>query len=83
MILLPTKNSALKTKSLYNTLKASPIGDTLGLGQGELDMKGKTVAGVTKGTWYEPNTIVILYTLYLFAEHMDPQQCSTSLERDS
>lgn len=64
-----TRKNALT--SLYNTMKASPIGEPWGLGQGELEFKGKTIIGITKGMWYEPNPIVILYTLYLFAEHMD------------
>ncbi len=63
-----TRKNALS--SLYNTLKESPIGKPWGLGQGELELKGKTVVSLTKGTWFEPNPIVILYTLYLFAEHM-------------
>lgn len=64
-----TRKNALA--SLYNTLKTSPIGKAIGLGQGICDGKGKTITSVTKGTWFDPSAIVILYTLYLFAEHME------------
>ena len=64
-----TRKNALA--SLYNTLKTSPIGESWGLGQGKLEMKGKTITSLTKGYWVEPNSIVLLYALYCFAEHMD------------
>ena len=34
-------------------------------------MKGKQVVSITRTGWLEPEPIVILYTLYMFAEKMD------------
>ena len=62
-----TRKNALA--SLKDTLKSSPIGWLLG--QGELEMKGKQVVSITRTGWLEPEPIVILYTLYMFAEKMD------------
>ncbi len=62
-----TKRNALS--SLKNTIKSSPIGWLLG--QGECEMKGKVVTSITRTGWAEPDALVILYTLYLFAEHND------------
>ncbi len=62
-----TRKNALT--SLKDTLRSSPIGWLLG--QGELETKGKQILSVTKIGWAEPDPIVILYTLYIFAEKMD------------
>ena len=62
-----TRQNALR--SLKNTLAASPIGETLG--QGQCEMKGRQVISLTRTGWQDPDPIVILYTLYLFAEKSD------------
>ncbi len=62
-----TKKNALA--SLKETLKTSPIG--WGLGQGDLEMKGKTITSITKYGWKNPDPIVILYSLYKFSENSD------------
>lgn len=64
---LTVKKNALS--SLKETLRLSPIGWLLL--QGECETKGKTIRSITRGRWYEPDPIVILYILYLFAEHME------------
>lgn len=62
-----TKKNALS--SLKDTLKSSPIGQTLG--QGICEMKGKQVVSLTRTVWADPEPVVILYALYLFAEKSD------------
>ena len=62
-----TKKNALS--ALKETIKSSPIGWLLG--QGTCEMKGKTIVSITKEGWMEPEPLVILYALYLFAEHFD------------
>ena len=62
-----TRRNALS--SLKDTIKSSPIGRLLG--QGKCEMKGKQVISITKTGWQEPEPLVILYCLYLFAEHSD------------
>lgn len=61
------KKNALS--SLKEIIRLSPIGEMLG--QGECEMKGRTVAAITRNGWAEPDPLVVLYTLYLFAEHSD------------
>lgn len=61
------KKNALS--SLKETLRLSPIGWLLL--QGECEIKGKTISAITKGSWYDAEPIVILYSLYLFAEKSD------------
>ena len=61
------KKNALS--SLKETLRLSPIGWLLQ--QGDCETKGKTITSISRGRWYEADPIVILYTLYLFAEHME------------
>ena len=61
------KKNALS--SLKETLRLSPIGWLLL--QGECEVKGKAVATITKGSWYDAEPIVILYSLYKFAERME------------
>lgn len=61
------KKNALS--SLKETLRLSPIGWLLL--QGDCDMKGKSISAITKGSWYDVEPLVILYSLYLFAEKMD------------
>ena len=62
-----TKKNALS--ALKDTIKSSPIGWLLG--QGECEMKGKQVVSIRRSGWQEPEPLVILYCLYLFAEHSD------------
>lgn len=62
-----TRRNALN--ALKGTFRSSPIGEMLG--QGECEMKGRTVAAITRKGWAEPDPLVVLYTLYLFAEHSD------------
>jgi len=64
---LTVKKNALS--SLKETLRLSPVGWLLG--QGECEMKGKQVVSIKKVGWKEPEPLVILYCLYLFAEHSD------------
>ena len=61
------KKNALS--SLKETIRLSPIGGLLG--QGKCEMKGKVVTSITRTGWFEPEPLVMLYTLYLFAEHSD------------
>ncbi len=61
------KKNALS--SLKETLRLSPIGWLLL--QGECEVKGKTVSAVTKGNWYDADPLVILYSLYRFAEQLE------------
>ena len=61
------KESAIS--SLKETIKASPIG--WGLGLGDCEMKGKSVITVTRGRWTSPEPLAILYSLYIFAEKSD------------
>ncbi len=63
------KKSAVS--SLKETFKASPLGEEYLMAMTSFELKGKTILSLTKHTWLEPDPIVILYTLYLFAEHMD------------
>lgn len=62
-----TRSNALA--ALKDTMKASPVGWLLG--QGDCEMKGKSVISITRNGWMEPEPMVMLYTLYLFAEHSD------------
>jgi phosphoadenosine phosphosulfate reductase len=55
--------------SLKETFRYSPIGSELGLGKCE--MKGKTVVTINKIGWQNPETLIILYSLYKFAEMSD------------
>lgn len=56
-------------KSLKDTFKSSPIGEELG--QGICQMKGRQVISITRTAWKNPEPLVILYSLYQFAEHAD------------
>ena len=62
-----TKANALA--SLKNILRASPIGEELG--QGICEVKGKAVISITRTAWQNPEPLVILYSLYQFAEHSE------------
>ncbi len=72
-IMIGEDYSATTVKNAFTSLKAtmkdSPIGSTLG--QGECEMKGRTVVSLTRHSWKEPDPVVILYSLYMFAEHSD------------
>lgn len=61
------KKNALS--SLKETLRLSPIGWLLM--QGICETNGKSITSIVKGRWYDADPIVILYSIYLFAEHMD------------
>ena len=60
-----TKKNAIL--SLKNTLRASPIGEELG--QGICKVKGNAVVSIMRTAWQNPEPLVILYSLYQFAEH--------------
>ena len=60
------KKNALS--SLKETLRSSPVGWLLL--QGECEIKGKNVTSITRGVWYDAEPIVILYSIYRFAEKM-------------
>ena len=62
-----TKRNALT--SLKGTLRYSPIGEKLG--QGLCKLKGNQVISITRTPWQYPEPLVILYSLYFFAEHSD------------
>lgn len=62
-----TKKNALA--SLKNILRASPIGEELG--QGICEVKGNAVVSITRTAWQNPEPLVILYSLYQFAEHAE------------
>ena len=62
-----TKKNALK--ALKATLRYSPIGEELG--QGICEVKGNAVVSITRTVWQNPEPLVILYSLYQFAEHSE------------
>lgn len=62
-----TKKNALK--ALKATLRYSPIGEELG--QGICERKGNAVISITRTAWQNPEPLVILYSLYQFAEHAE------------
>lgn len=62
-----SKNNALK--ALKSLLRASPIGEELG--QGICEVKGNAVVSITRTAWQNPEPLVILYSLYQFAEHSE------------
>ena len=62
-----TKKNALA--SLKNILRSSPIGEKLG--QGICEIKGNAVVSITRTAWQNPEPLVILYSLYQFAEHSE------------
>ena len=55
--------------ALKGTLRYSPIGEKLG--QGICKLKGNQVISITRTPWPYPEPLVILYSLYLLAEHSD------------
>lgn len=69
------KKNALS--SLKETLRLSPIGDVLL--QGRCEMKGKIVTEITRESWYDIEPLVVLYSLYLFAEHIEGGMYSFTL----
>lgn len=62
-----TKKNALT--ALKDTIKSTPISDIMALVQYE--MKGKQIVSLTRFPWSDPKPVIILYSLYQFAEHMD------------
>lgn len=62
-----TKKNALS--AMKDTIKSSPIGWLLSVG--DCEMKGKIVTAITRDAWLEPEPLVMLYSLYLFAEHSE------------
>ena len=63
------KDSAIK--SIKETLKASPIGVDWGMAMATCNQKGNSITSFYRNAWLEPEPIVILYSLYQFAEKMD------------
>lgn len=55
--------------SLKESFRYSPIGSELGVGICEI--KGNSTISITKTSWKNPVPIVILYSLYKFAEESD------------
>ncbi len=55
--------------SLKETFRYSPIGTDLEVGI--CDIKGKSVVSVTRTAWDNPDPLIILYSLYKFAEKSD------------
>ncbi|HBQ28531.1 MAG TPA: hypothetical protein DD719_03845 [Desulfotomaculum sp.] len=81
---LSTKDNAID--SLKKTFRYSPIGTELGVGICEL--KGNSVVSITRTGWANPDPLVILYSLYKFAEKSDGYYsftlsylCDDSIER--
>ncbi len=62
-----TKENGIK--SLKETFRYSPIGTELGVGICEI--KGNAVVSITRRPWANPEPLVILYSLYKFAEKSD------------
>ena len=62
-----TKKNALN--ALKDTFRSSPIGE--GLRQGICELKGRQVISVTRKAWENPSSLVILYSLYRFAERAE------------
>ena len=56
-------------RSLKSTLRFSPIGEEMG--QGICEVKGNSVVSITRTEWQNPEPLVILYSLYKFAEHSE------------
>lgn len=63
------KESAIK--SIKETLKASPIGSEWGMAMANCNTKGNAIVSFSREGWQEPEPLVILYALYLFAEHCE------------
>jgi len=81
---ISTRENALT--SLKETFRYSPIGSELGAGICEI--KGNSVKSITRSTWNNPDPVVILYSLYKFAEKCDGHYsftlsylCDDSIER--
>lgn len=75
---LENDNKGLKNRNVFDSIKTimteTPIGEILGLGVCICDQK-KTTAGIQRklkslerGSWTTPDPLVILYSLYKFAE---------------
>ena len=81
---ISTRENALT--SLKETFRYSPIGFDLGFGICEI--KGNSVKFITRSTWNNPDPLVILYSLYKFAEKCDGHYsftlsylCDNNIER--
>ena len=55
--------------ALKNFLRASPVGQDFG--QGVCEVKGNRVVSITRIAWQNPEPLVILFSLYKFAEHAE------------
>lgn len=64
---ISTRENAIT--SLKETFRYSPIGRELGLGV--CDIKGNAVVSITRIIWTNPDPLIILYSLYKFAEKSD------------
>ena len=62
-----TKKNALK--ALKAALRSTPISEKLG--QGICELKGNAVVSITRTAWQNPEPLVILYSLYKFAEQSE------------
>ena len=62
-----TKKNALT--SLKNLFRTSPFGNELG--QGICELKGNAVVSIKRAAWQNPEPLVILYSLYQFAERAE------------
>ena len=62
-----TKKNALT--ALKNLFRTSPIGEELA--QGLCRLKGNAVVSITRTAWQYPEPLVILYSLYQFAEYAE------------
>ena len=63
------KESAIK--SIKETIKASPIGNDWGMAMASCNSKGNSILSFSKEAWRDPDPLVILYSLFLFAEKHD------------
>ena len=73
--------------SLKETFRYSPIGNELGVGI--CDISGNSVVSITREAWQSPDPLVILYSLYKFAEKCGGHYgftlsylCDDSVERE-
>ena len=70
-----TKDRGAKSiTGAYKRILSLPFGSELGLGS--VIMNGKTYEGIIRKSWDKPEPLVILYSLYKFAEHCGDYQFS-------
>ena len=59
----------LFTSGEWNSIRPSPFGNELG--QGICELKGNAVVSIKRAAWQNPEPLVILYSLYQFAERAE------------